>query len=490
MPIYNISGIAGTHSGDPADQTSVLVGTIRKGEKEEKQARNGGTYERPKNLDYFRVNFREDMPELAEEFYAQTGQKPRMIRCRLAYPSIDKTWFAWNTVYKGVSMFGMNDGYWWNYLRDAQTQAPLVTDYMLTKAGREGVQSDRLAGYNVIPAAWALQRYLDEFQRPELPLPLPWQRVKMEVERYSEGGRDEPLSLLNDPNVPAYKTQKDEYFATPEGRLHVTMPHLPSFNSFMMLQFRTGSRHDIIKISQNLIAILQKAATFDSPEGCIPIDQIPLILVRRHEMIAKPLDDKLVRTAEWLVHLQTEPRWQKKVDDLALLKSVYHAYGVIQRQQHLIQGLAATVSVEGASETPLLPALGSVDELEPIVLDGIKQWPATITDETGSIVEPSYEDDQGEPEPEIVDVPKKAAASKKAAAPSKKPVAGNARDDYHQAAVALLDGLDDGSKLTPTEFWKHYLGMGYTNAQGIELLGGEIDYVATLRAAVERYETA
>ena len=470
MPIYNIAGISGTHT---EDETAVVhVGNIRKGDKDKRTRKDGSTYEVPTNLDYFRVTIREDLDDLKTLFERQVFSQPRTLRVQLAYPNLEDAWWTWNSCYKSGGMLGLNDGVWWNYLRDPETNVVLVSDYMLTADGRAKIVEDKINGFSICDARGALQDYELNYHREELPLPRSWKKVQLAVSRGLA-----PQGLLFDRSIPIYRTgsgdkQKDN-FSTPEGRLMLTMPHLEGFTSFHLLPFKTGSVNDIRTISQNLALIAAQHKIFDSDLGSVSLDAIPMILVRRKETITKMIDGKLAKAPEWLIHIQTVPRWQRFVDDMHLQQNVKLMFAAVSQE---MSGLSMTVDHLELPET-----VNPLDELD----EGIEIGEYAEIEET--------------PEPEEPQAPKTSPA-KKATTGKKQPAKTEAvktkskprqidpkvLDASFQGARALLE--NDKSSIDASQFWASVYGMGYDQKGAEKFLASE-NWRVCLALAVDNYES-
>lgn len=245
MPIYGLT------DGAPSFKE---IGRIRLGSpKQKKTNKSGQEYEiMGRDLDHFRVTFRDDEQEALRRFVERYGDKPTMINVRLAFPEVRAAWSAWYTCHLKGGMLGRADGRQWDYLRDYRSQQVLIRNGELTALGRErGIKL--------------------EFD-PEEP-----------VYFYHSRNKDE--------DVPVY--------AKPEGRLSVVLPELGVMAYLTMI---THGKNHIHNIDGQLAGISVKARDLG-----ISLTQIPLILSRRPEQISKPLEDGRVYDESWLVNLEIHP---------------------------------------------------------------------------------------------------------------------------------------------------------------------------------------
>jgi hypothetical protein len=94
------------------------IGQIRKGIKETKQRKDGSTYEIPKDLDYFRVEFDEQEQATANKFRKSYGAEPQEINIILPFDEIERCWDAWLEAYTAGRMVARSDGEKFTYLID------------------------------------------------------------------------------------------------------------------------------------------------------------------------------------------------------------------------------------------------------------------------------------------------------------------------------------------------------------------------------------
>lgn len=462
MPVYDIPGLTDTHG----DNTGVVeVGRIRKGETSE--TKSGAS--RPKNLDYFRVTFREDLTDLKAMYDRQVFDKPKTLQVQLAYTTIEECWWAWNSIYKSGGMVGLHDGVWWNYLRDPETNDVLVSDYMLTPNGHQKITDDMVNGHRVILSQDALDDYLLNYHKPETPFPKPWQKVQHVLNRMP--GQS---SLLVNRELPVYTTGKKgskgykEHFAEPEGRLFVTMPQLEGFTSNDLFQLNTGSSNDIRTLSGNLGRIVAQNKVFETEGESIGIDALPMLLVRRKEIISKPIGGKRVKSPEWLVHIKLVPKWQRLVDEMQLRMTVQKMYAAVN---HEFSGLSQTIDKLELPEprSPLETETDPTDESDAPPLEG-------------EIVE---EEDKIEPEPEPTTNDKKPQKTTRKTKLKPRPPAPDVATEVLKQTKAMLS--DENIAIDASEFWGAVYGLGYDQAGGEQFLTSE-DWRACLAEAVADYE--
>ena len=234
------------------------LGHIRKGIKDPKTGY-------PKDLDYFRVTFK-NQPECEEEFRKAYGEKPTAINIRLAFPTVSEVWDANYECYsKGgmIAMAGSTDaGDYWIFYRRHDDGVVLVRNGR--PVGQEG---------------------LDFIEKP----------IDIDAPIYS------------------YKNAKDQnvnVILEPTGRLNVVVPEI-SHIRVGFLEFRAGSIKDIAAISRELAAIdhFARLASKD-------ITGIPMVLTRQPEEITRNIGGKLSRGESWMVHIEVSGGWGSRALDV------------------------------------------------------------------------------------------------------------------------------------------------------------------------------
>ena len=239
------------------------LGQIRKGEMREMTSQSGKKYTAPVDLEYFRVTFRPDEKEIADEFLRIYGPQPTRINIRFPFKTIEEVWDANYECYSRGGLIAKaatkDDGTpYWIFYRDHENGEILVRNG--SPVGMEGI----------------------EFMKKPIDVTLP-------VYSYKD------------------KQNKDvEAFLEPVGRLQVVVPEI-AFLKVGYLEFRPGSPKDIGAISRELAAIdmLARQAGKD-------ISGIPMVLSRREETITKNIKGKLSQGESWLVHIEVQGMWGQK----------------------------------------------------------------------------------------------------------------------------------------------------------------------------------
>lgn len=214
----------------------------------------------PKEISYFRPDFRPDAADLFAAFTAVYGDQPTEIHIRLPFPQIERCWDAFYEVYNTAGMLGMADGQRWLYLRHNKTGELLVKDGVPTHA--QGLPAD-------------------------------------------ENGM---AYLPFDKDVPvySYKSKKDvdiAVFAKPTGRLKVLIPEL---KRAVFIQVITHSTYNCRKISSQLagIEIIAQNAGMTLP-------MVPMVLSRRKELISVSINGKKSMQEHYLLNIEIDPIWME-----------------------------------------------------------------------------------------------------------------------------------------------------------------------------------
>jgi len=238
------------------------LGQIRKGEKVTVE-RDGKKYEKPVDLDYFRVTFFADANKAAERFREAYGEKPREISVRLAFPEVAEVWDANYEAYLKGGMYAKaasspERGAYWIFYRDFATGEILIR-----------------GGFSTCPAGADI------------------------------------LSKTLDLEAPLFSYQNNKGVMTPVffeqvGRLNVVVPEIAEV-AVGYLEFRASSPRDIRNISAELAAYDMQARQIGKN-----ITGIPFILRRRQEDVTKNIDGKLSRGLSWVVHLDLGGEWASK----------------------------------------------------------------------------------------------------------------------------------------------------------------------------------
>jgi hypothetical protein len=214
----------------------------------------------PKEIPYFRPDFRPDAADSFAAFLAIYGEQPTEIHIRLPFPQIDRCWDAFYEVYNTAGMLGMADGSRWLYLRHNKTGELLVKDGMPIHA--QGLP-------------------VDENGMAYLPF---------------------------DKNTPvySYKSKKGEdvaVYAKPTGRLKVLIPEL---KRAVFIQVITHSTYNCRKISSQLagIEIIAQNAGMTLP-------MVPMVLSRRKELISVSINGKKSMQEHYLLNIEIDPNWME-----------------------------------------------------------------------------------------------------------------------------------------------------------------------------------
>jgi hypothetical protein len=238
------------------------LGQIRKGEKVTVE-RDGKTYEKPVDLDYFRVTFFDDAKKADEQFVRMYGAKPQEINVRLAFPEVSEVWDANYEAYLKGGMYAKaastpERGAYWIFYRD------FISGEVFIRGGLPTCPD----------GAEVLAKPLD------LSAPL--------------------FSYRNN------KGEMTPVFFDQVGRLNVVVPEIAEV-AVGYLEFRATSPRDIRNISAELAAYDMQARQVGKN-----ITGIPFILRRREEEITKNINGKLSRGKSWVVHLDLGGEWASK----------------------------------------------------------------------------------------------------------------------------------------------------------------------------------
>ena len=248
MPIHNLTNVP---------KSFLKLGQIRKGDKVQGKRKDGSTFERPVDLDYFRVTFLKgkNAEQIEKRFRDVYGEQPKQINVRFADHEIDSVWDANYECYKQGGLIAKAgstaEGLYWIFYRDPETMETLVSD------GRAR------NGEGVIVQA-------------------------------------KPIDLAE----PIYKNQKgDPFYLEPVGRLKVVVPEIAEI-AVGYFEFRPESPRDIRNISAELAAFDSVAKQYGKT-----IAGVPFLLRRREEEVSKKIDGKLVADTSWVVHLDVGGEW-------------------------------------------------------------------------------------------------------------------------------------------------------------------------------------
>lgn len=240
------------------------LGKIRKGQKETVKRKDGSTYEKPVDLDYFRVTFQpgKQSDQIEKAFRAVYGEKPTELHVRFAEPRLESVWDANYECYKQgglVAQAGSNEnGAFWIFYRDPDSSEVLV----------RGGSAANAEGRSLM---------------------------------------DKPLDL----SAPIYKNAKGEgVYLEPVGRLQVVIPEVAHL-AVGFFEFCPTSPRDIRNISAELGAYDAIAKSYGKS-----ITGIPFILRRREEEVTRKIDGKLTKGKSWVVHLDAGGEWGTKAIEM------------------------------------------------------------------------------------------------------------------------------------------------------------------------------
>ena len=215
----------------------------------------------PKEIAYFRADFRPDAGDALATFIQVYGEKPTAIRFRLPFNEIPRCWDAWYEVYNKHGMLGKADGKRWIYLRHNKTGELLVKDGIPTHM--EGTQVDETTGEVYLP-----------FDRT--------------VAVYSYTGQ---------------KGQEVQVFASPAGRLNILIPEL---KRAAYVQVITHSLYNCIKISEQLAGIAEIARNVG-----MTLPQVPMLITRRKETISVTFGGHKQMQERYMLNIEIDPLWME-----------------------------------------------------------------------------------------------------------------------------------------------------------------------------------
>lgn len=262
------------------------LGQIRKGDKVEAKRRDGSTYTKPVDLDYFRVTFQDwkGRAGIEQTFRAAYGDKPQELNIRFPEPDINQVWDANYECYKQgglIAKAGSNDkGLYWQFYRDPDDGEVLVRDGQAV--GERG---------NALIA--------------------------------------KPIDVTK----PIYSNQKGEgVFLEPVGRLKVVIPEVAHL-AVGYFVFQPGSPRDIRNISAELAAYESIAKQYGKS-----ICGIPFVLRRRPEEVTVNIDGKLSKKISYVVHIDAGGEWGRKaisvIEQLALPDVVEAEFEEVIEESH------------------------------------------------------------------------------------------------------------------------------------------------------------
>lgn len=215
----------------------------------------------PKEIGWFRADFRPDAQDALALFITEYGQQPTSIHFRLPFAEISRCWDAMYEVYNKFGMLGMSDGRRWLYLRHNKTGELLVKDGIPTHT--DGTRVDEGTG--------------------EVYLPF-------------------------DPKVAVYsymstKGKEVQVFARPTGRLRILIPEL---KRAAYVQIITNSLYNCIHLSEQLAGVAEIAKSVG-----MNITQVPMTITRRKESISVSFSGHKQMQDHYLLNIEIDPRWME-----------------------------------------------------------------------------------------------------------------------------------------------------------------------------------
>lgn len=213
----------------------------------------------PKEISYFRPDFRPDAQDAAVDFSKIYGMQPTLINIRLPFSEIIRCWDAYYEVYNKSGMLGMADGTRWLYLRHNQTGELIVKDGVPQK-----------------PTG-----FLDENGMSYLP----FDKATPVYSYKSKQGQDVPV------------------FAKPTGKLKVLIPELKRAAYVLVI---THSVYNIMKISEQLAGIDMIARN-----AGLSLPMVPMILSRRQETISVSYNGRKSMQPHYLLNIEIDPAWME-----------------------------------------------------------------------------------------------------------------------------------------------------------------------------------
>lgn len=251
MPINNLTNVP---------KAFMKLGHIRKGEKQTVKRGDGTTYEKPVDLDHFRVTFQPGKlsDALAAKFREVYGDAPTEINIRFADSNVSEVWDANYECYKQGGLIAKaatnENGPYWIFYRHPETSEVLIRDG--AAVGAEG------------------RKFFD------IPLDL-----------------DTPIY---------YNSKNEPVRMSPVGRLQVVVPELAGI-AVGFFTFQPVSTRDIRNITAELGAFDAIARSYGKS-----ITGVPFKLVRRLEEVTKNIKGKLSKGPSWVVHLDAGGEWGRQ----------------------------------------------------------------------------------------------------------------------------------------------------------------------------------
>ena len=287
------------------------IGTISKGDVEERTRKDGSKYTVPIDLEYFNVKFDAQEQEAGAIFRKIYGPEPTDIRVMFPFNEIERVWDTWLEGYTASRMVSRSDGEIYLWLRDGITQEILVKNGIDRKTGQP---------------------------RP-----------------YVEG---QPDTFYKDS-----KGNEQPVFCEPTGRLKVVIPEL---GRMAILLAKTGSIHDVINLSEQLegFRYLNQGQ----------LAGIPFFLKRRPNKISTPgKNGKRYRRDSWLMSIEADSQWVRaKLADLKRVALPGNGLDIEEPDTPALPEIVAAPPDEDMTPDPLEPDYVDIEPDEPQIPVGLQ----------------------------------------------------------------------------------------------------------------------
>jgi len=214
----------------------------------------------PKEIGWFRADFRPDALDALALFITEYGQQPTSIHFRLPFAEISRCWDAMYECYNKFGMLGMADGKRWLYLRHNKTGELLVKDGVPTHADGTLTDDDGVV-YLPFCAKVAVYSYMSK------------------------------------------KGEEVKVFARPTGRLRILIPEL---KRAAYVQIITNSLYNCIHLSEQLAGVAEIAKSVG-----MSITQVPMTITRRKESISVSFNGHKQMQERYLLNIEIDPRWME-----------------------------------------------------------------------------------------------------------------------------------------------------------------------------------
>jgi hypothetical protein len=248
------------------------LGKIRKGVTV--ATKNGGT--RPKEVEYFVMDFLPEESEAAKIFFDRYGREPKAITIHAPFDDVERWWDAWLRCFKGgrlVANAGVNPKLAIGNGLDVDT-----------------IFFERL--FDVSQNKWVVKHWITEDGSPR--------PVDMRCNIDPRNGEYRGEVIYSTVNKEGKET---DYYLTATGTLKVMIRELIPFLGFMTLH--TNGKVDVSNISGELAGIKLRA-----DQAGIKMHEIPLVLSRRKESVRDPNGNN---TYHYNIHVGIDPEFSKRL---------------------------------------------------------------------------------------------------------------------------------------------------------------------------------